>query len=48
MDVYRPARLDPAVPTKETIGALAEEVEAGYVRYVGFSEGSTEPRPTTR
>jgi aryl-alcohol dehydrogenase-like predicted oxidoreductase len=38
IDVYRPARLDPAVPIEETVGAIAELVEAGYVRHVGLSE----------
>lgn len=38
VDVYRPARLDPAVPIEETIGAIAELVEAGYVRHIGLSE----------
>jgi aryl-alcohol dehydrogenase-like predicted oxidoreductase len=38
IDVYRPARLDPAVPIEETVGAIAEMIEAGYVRHVGLSE----------
>jgi aryl-alcohol dehydrogenase-like predicted oxidoreductase len=38
VDVYRPARLDPAVPIEDTVGAIAELVEAGYVRHVGLSE----------
>jgi pyridoxine 4-dehydrogenase len=38
VDVYRPARLDPKVPIEETIGAIAELVEAGYVRHIGLSE----------
>jgi aryl-alcohol dehydrogenase-like predicted oxidoreductase len=38
IDIYRPARLDPAVPIEETIGAIAEMVEAGYVRHIGLSE----------
>ncbi|MGA8258962.1 MAG: aldo/keto reductase, partial [Arenicellales bacterium] len=38
IDVYRPARLDPKVPIEDTIGAIAELVEAGYVRYIGLSE----------
>jgi aryl-alcohol dehydrogenase-like predicted oxidoreductase len=42
VDVYRPARLDPAVPIEDTIGAIAEQVEAGYVRYVGLSEVGAE------
>jgi aryl-alcohol dehydrogenase-like predicted oxidoreductase len=38
VDVYRPARLDPNVPIEETVGAIAELVDAGYVRYIGLSE----------
>jgi aryl-alcohol dehydrogenase-like predicted oxidoreductase len=38
IDIYRPARLDPAVPIEDTIGALAELVEAGHVRHIGLSE----------
>jgi aryl-alcohol dehydrogenase-like predicted oxidoreductase len=38
LDIYRPARLDPAVPIEETVGAIAEMVKAGYVRYIGLSE----------
>jgi aryl-alcohol dehydrogenase-like predicted oxidoreductase len=38
VDVYRPARLDPNVPIEETVGAIADLVEAGYVRYIGLSE----------
>jgi aryl-alcohol dehydrogenase-like predicted oxidoreductase len=38
VDVYRPARLDPQVPIEETIGAIAELVQAGYVRHIGLSE----------
>ncbi len=38
IDVYRPARLDPAVPIEETIGAMADMVKAGYVRHIGLSE----------
>jgi aryl-alcohol dehydrogenase-like predicted oxidoreductase len=38
IDVYRPARLDAEVPIEETIGAIAELVDAGYVRHIGLSE----------
>jgi aryl-alcohol dehydrogenase-like predicted oxidoreductase len=38
IDIYRPARLDPAVPIEDTVGAIAELVKAGYVRYIGLSE----------
>ncbi len=42
IDVYRPARLDEKVPIEETIGAIKELVEAGYVRYIGLSEVGAE------
>ena len=38
VDVYRPARLDPAVPIEDTVGAIKELIEAGYVRHLGLSE----------
>ena len=38
IDIYRPARLDPAVPIEETVGAIGDMVKAGYVRYIGLSE----------
>ena len=38
IDIYRPARLDPNVPIEDTIGAIAQMVEAGYVRHIGLSE----------
>jgi aryl-alcohol dehydrogenase-like predicted oxidoreductase len=38
IDIYRPARLDPNVPIEETVGAIADMIKAGYVRYIGLSE----------
>ena len=38
IDIYRPARLDPRVPIEDTVGAIADMIKAGYVRYVGLSE----------
>ena len=38
VDIYRLARLDPTVPIEDTIGAIADMVRAGYVRYIGLSE----------
>jgi aryl-alcohol dehydrogenase-like predicted oxidoreductase len=38
IDVYRPARLDPKVPIEDTVGAIADMVEAGHVRHIGLSE----------
>ncbi len=42
IDVYRPARLDPKVPIEETVGAISELVQAGYVRHIGLSEMGAE------
>ena len=38
VDLYQPARLDPRVPIEDTVGAIAEMIQAGYVRYIGLSE----------
>ena len=38
IDIYRPARLDPAVPIEDTVGAIADMVKAGHVRQIGLSE----------
>ena len=38
IDIYRPARLDRNVPIEDTIGAIADLIRAGYVRYAGLSE----------
>jgi aryl-alcohol dehydrogenase-like predicted oxidoreductase len=42
VDLYQPSRRDPNVPVEETIGAIAEMVKAGYVRYIGVSEVGAE------
>ena len=42
IDIYRPARLDPSVPIEDTIGAIKEMVQAGFVRYIGLSEMGVE------
>ncbi len=42
IDIYRPARLDPAVPIEDTIGAIADMVKAGYVRHIALSEVGAE------
>jgi aryl-alcohol dehydrogenase-like predicted oxidoreductase len=38
VDIYRPGRLDPAVPIEETVGAIADLIKAGYIRGIGLSE----------
>ncbi|MFE6283585.1 aldo/keto reductase [Streptomyces sp. NPDC057877] len=42
IDVFRASRLDPQVPVEETVGAIAELVEQGYVRHIGLSEVGAE------
>lgn len=42
IDVYRPARLDPEVPIEDTVGAIGELVDLGYVRHIGLSEVGSE------
>jgi aryl-alcohol dehydrogenase-like predicted oxidoreductase len=40
VDLYQPARVDPAVPIEDTVGAIADLVKAGYVKHIGLSEAS--------
>jgi len=42
IDIYRPGRLDPAVPIEDTIGAISDLVKAGLVRAIGLSEVGAE------
>ncbi len=42
IDIYRPARLDPDVPIEDTVGAIADLVQAGFVRHIGLSEVGAE------
>jgi aryl-alcohol dehydrogenase-like predicted oxidoreductase len=42
IDIYRPARLDAVVPIEDTVGAIADMVKAGFVRYIGLSEMGAE------
>jgi aryl-alcohol dehydrogenase-like predicted oxidoreductase len=40
IDLYYQHRVDPATPIEETVGAMAELVQEGKVRYLGLSEAS--------
>jgi aryl-alcohol dehydrogenase-like predicted oxidoreductase len=42
VDIYRLGRFNPEVPIEETVGAIGEMVDAGYVRHVGLSEVGAE------
>lgn len=38
IDLYQPARIDLAIPVEETIGAIADLVQAGYVKHIGITQ----------
>jgi len=42
IDLYYAHRVDPAIPVEETVGAMAELVKEGKVRYLGLSECSAQ------
>jgi aryl-alcohol dehydrogenase-like predicted oxidoreductase len=42
VDIYRLGRVDPHVPIEDTMGAIAEMIKAGYVRFVGLSEAGVD------
>jgi aryl-alcohol dehydrogenase-like predicted oxidoreductase len=42
IDLYYQHRVDPEVPIEETVGAMAELVEAGKVKYLGLSEAGAD------
>lgn len=42
IDLYYQHRIDPDVPIEDTVGAMAELVQAGKVRYLGLSEASVD------
>lgn len=42
IDLYTIARIDPNIPIEETVGALAELVSKGIVKYIGLSEASAQ------
>lgn len=37
VDLYQPARMDTEIPVEDVVGAIAEEVKAGYVKHIGLS-----------
>jgi aryl-alcohol dehydrogenase-like predicted oxidoreductase len=42
IDLYYQHRVDPKVPIEETVGAMAELVREGKIRYIGLSEAAAE------
>ncbi len=42
IDLYYPSRVDPNVPIEDTVGAIADLIQDGKVRYAGLSEAGAE------
>ena len=42
IDIYQPGRMNPAIPIEDTVGAIAELIRQGKVKYLGLSEASPE------
>jgi aryl-alcohol dehydrogenase-like predicted oxidoreductase len=42
IDLYYQHRMDPSVPIEDTVGALADQVQAGKIRHIGLSEAAPE------
>ena len=42
IDLYYAHRIDPEIPVEDTVGAMADLVQAGKIRYIGLSEASAE------
>lgn len=42
IDLYQPARQDTTIPVEELVGAIADQVKAGFVKHIGLSEVDAE------
>jgi aryl-alcohol dehydrogenase-like predicted oxidoreductase len=42
IDIYQPGRINPSIPIEDTVGAIADLIKEGKVRYIGLSEASPE------
>ncbi len=40
IDIYQPGRIHPTIPIEDTVGAIADLVQQGKVKYVGLSEAN--------
>ena len=40
IDIYQPGRMNPSIPIEETVGAIADLIKEGKVKYLGLSEAS--------
>jgi len=42
IDIYQPGRIHPAIPIEDTVGAIADLIKQGKVKYLGLSEATPE------
>jgi aryl-alcohol dehydrogenase-like predicted oxidoreductase len=42
IDIYQPGRIHPAIPIEDTVGAIADLIKGGKVKYLGLSEANPE------
>jgi len=42
IDIYQPGRINPTIPIEDTVGAIADLIKQGKVKYIGLSETSPE------
>jgi aryl-alcohol dehydrogenase-like predicted oxidoreductase len=42
IDIYQPGRINPSIPIEDTVGAIADLIKDGKVKYIGLSEASPE------
>lgn len=42
IDIYQPGRINPSIPIEDTVGAIADLIKQGKVKYIGLSEASPE------
>jgi aryl-alcohol dehydrogenase-like predicted oxidoreductase len=42
IDIYQPGRINPSIPIEDTVGAIADLIKDGKVKYLGLSEASPE------
>lgn len=40
IDIYQPGRINPAIPIEDTVGAIADLIHQGKVKYLGLSEAT--------
>lgn len=42
IDIYQPGRINPSIPIEDTVGAIADLIKQGKVKYIGLSEANPE------